>query len=163
MNISPGNLYYHFKGKEPVVQELYARFHANLLVALEQFVKQGSTDGKVLLTYLCLLSDIMLQYRFISQDTVGIAERYPALRTQLTKLLTLLYKSILRWVKLLPTNPASESFPHAAEVLTDNLLSSLLNYKAYENLIDIESDDKSAEQVIRGIEPHLYLQLLPFL
>ena len=41
MNISPGNLYYHFRGKEELVGELFARFYEQFNVILREQGQNG--------------------------------------------------------------------------------------------------------------------------
>jgi len=83
MNISPGNLYYHFKGKEEVVEELYAQFHARVLITLQEITSQSNKTTKQTLAGLAVLSDVLQQFKFISQDVRGLNERYPNLRDSL--------------------------------------------------------------------------------
>ena len=100
MNISPGNLYYHFKGKEQVVEELYAQFHARVLVALKEITIHAKGDTKETLAGLAVVSDILQQFKFISQDIRGLHERYPSLRSSLTKLVGLLNKTLVALLRL---------------------------------------------------------------
>nr|MBX2849745.1 TetR/AcrR family transcriptional regulator [Acidiferrobacterales bacterium] len=158
MNISPGNLYYHFKGKEEVVEELYAQFHARLLLALQEIVSQANGDSKETLAALCVVSDILQQFRFISQDITGLNKRYPSLRKSLSKILGLLHQSLIGLVKLVMEKAKITNSENVSRLLADNLLYTLINYGAYMPLID---PDKNYNET--SIEEHLYLHFLPFI
>ena len=158
MNISPGNLYYHFKGKEQVVEELYAQFHARLLVTLQQITSQATGDTKETLAGLAVVSDVMQQFKFISQDVRGIYERYPNLRESISKLLTLLYKALVGLVTLVMSRSNVADAADAAKLLAGNLLYTLFHFGGYDGLIKLDKEYKSA-----SIEEHLYLHFLPFL
>ena len=157
MNISPGNLYYHFKGKEQVVEELYAQFHARVLVALQEITGQATGDTKETLAGLAVVSDILQQFKFISQDIRGIHERYPNLRPSLTRLLNLLSQTLNALVKLVMDKSKVTDSSNASKLLADNLLYTLMNYGCYDNLWN----DK--DEAYSSIEEHLYLHFLPFL
>ncbi|MBT8115898.1 MAG: TetR/AcrR family transcriptional regulator [Arenicella sp.] len=156
MNISPGNLYYHFKGKEEVVEELYAQFHARILVALQQITAQARGDTKETLAALCVISDVLQQFKFVSQDLRGIHERYANLRASLCKLFTLLDQSITALVKLVMDKHKVTESSNASKLLAANLLYTLVNFGAYDSLLG-EARHKSS------IEEHLYLHFLPYL
>jgi len=156
MNISPGNLYYHFKGKEQVVEELYAQFHARVLIALQEITSQARGDTKETLAGLTVVSDILQQFKFISQDIRGIHERYPSLRVSLSKLLSLLFQTITGLVKLVMDKSKVTDSSNASRLLAGNVLYTLINFGSFDNLI--ETDDKPP-----AIEEHLYLHFLPFL
>ena len=158
MNISPGNLYYHFKGKEEVVEELYAQFHARVLVALQEIASQAKGDPKQTLAGLSVLSDILQQFQFISQDLRGIHERYPRLRPSLTKLLTLLRQTLVALVKLVMDKSKVADSTNASKLLADNLMYTLINFGAYDAFFN--TTDQAAATTI---EEHLYLHFLPFL
>lgn len=157
MNISPGNLYYHFKGKEQVVEELYAQFHARILMALQEITKQASGDPKETLAGLSVVSDILQQFKFISQDIRGLHERYATLRPPLSKLLTLLRQTLVALVTLVMDKSKVTDSSNAAELLAENLIYTLLHYGAYDELYS------RSESEPPSIEENLYLHFLPFI
>jgi len=158
MNISPGNLYYHFKGKEQVVEELYAQFHARLLLTLQEVAGQATGDPKETLAGLAVVSDILQQFKFISQDIQGIHERYTSLRPSLSKLLSLFNQTLIALVKLVMDKSKVTDSSNAARLLADNLMYTLMSFGSYDQLLP---DHDKAEGA--GIEEHLYLHFLPFL
>jgi len=160
MNISPGNLYYHFKGKEQVVEELYAQYHARVLVTLQEITKQANGDAKATLASLAVISDVLQQFRFISQDMLGINERYPSLQDSLARLMSLLMQTISSLVRLVMDASKVTDSSQASKMLAANLLYTLINFGAYDEMLKAHSDEESAEA---GIEEHLYLHFLPFL
>lgn len=158
MNISPGNLYYHFKGKEQVVEELYAQFHARVLLALQEIASQAKGDPKETLAGLALLSDIFQQFKFIIHDLRGLHERYPGLRGSVSKLLTLLNQTLVALAKLMMDKSKVGDSANASRLLANNLMYTLINFDGYNSLL--ESD---AQMQTMSIEEHLYLHFLPFL
>jgi AcrR family transcriptional regulator len=76
MNISPGNLYYHFRNKDEIVGELYGQFESRLrpLFADPGGRKIGVED---LWLWLHLLFELMGQYRFLYRDLDELAARDP--------------------------------------------------------------------------------------
>jgi AcrR family transcriptional regulator len=158
MNISPGNLYYHFKGKEQVVEELYAQFHARVLVALQEITAQTKGDPKEILAGLALVSDILQQFKFVSQDLRGLHERYPRLRASISKLLTLLNKTLVALVKLMMDKTKVVESSNASRLLANNLMYTLINFNGYNSMLD-----PSIQLETLSIEEHLYLHFLPFL
>jgi len=158
MNISPGNLYYHFKGKEQVVEELYAQFHARVLIALQEITSQARGDTKETLASLTVVSDILQQFKFISQDLLGLYERYPSLRESLRKILSFLHQTLVGLVKLVMDKSKVTDSSSASKLLAGNLLYTLINYGGYDQLLGQQQDGQSPT-----IEEHLYLHFLPFL
>lgn len=156
MNISPGNLYYHFKGKEQVVEELYAQYHARVLIALQEITKHAKGDTKETLASMTVISDILQQFKFISQDIRGIHERYPSLRASLSKLLGFLNQTITGLVRLVMDKSKVTDSTNASQLLAGNLLYTLINFGSYDELLNNSNDKPS-------IEEHLYLHFLPFL
>ncbi len=156
MNISPGNLYYHFKGKEQVVEELYAQFHARVLVTLQEVASQARGDTKETLAALSVVSEILQQFKFISQDLLGIHERYSSLRDSIQKLLSLLHQTLIGLVGLVMDKAEVSDSSNAAKLLAGNLLYTLIHFGSYDALLN--SSDTQA-----SIEEHLYLHFLPFI
>lgn len=86
MDISPGNLYYHFKSKGDIVEELFAGFEEEMLdllavpkdveISLDQFG-----------FFLHMLFEAVARYRFIYQDLVNVLSRYDQLQGRFRKIL----------------------------------------------------------------------------
>jgi len=161
MNISPGNLYYHFKGKEEIVEELYSLFHAKLLLVVENISDSEGVDTQGLLSYLSLVSTIFIQYRFISQGLLGLCAHYPNLEPQVEKILRRLHTHILTLVLQLPSTAVMNDISNSAKLLTDNLLNTLLHSNVFDVIsIAGKTGSEPAKSVIKD---RLQLQLLPFI
>src|SRR5207249_5304730 len=67
MNISPGNLYYHFRNKDQIIGELYAAFERRLEYLLA--APEGRpADVEDLWLFLHLLFEAMWEFRFLYRD-----------------------------------------------------------------------------------------------
>ncbi|MEL0168818.1 MAG: TetR/AcrR family transcriptional regulator [Pseudomonadaceae bacterium] len=80
LEISPGNLYYHFKGKEALLESLVDDFlltTRGLLVSAEEPDEATPEDLWLLLH---LLFEAIATHRFLFQDLSNLMGRYPFLR-----------------------------------------------------------------------------------
>ena len=74
IEISPGNLYYHFRNKQEIVREIFALYSAELL---ERFTPiQGSQESLTMLkSYLDSIFTLMWKYRFFYAHLPEILSR----------------------------------------------------------------------------------------
>lgn len=86
MNISPGNLYYHFRNKDEIVGELYAAFEARLSPLFAD-ARGRSIDVDDFWLWLHLFFERMGEFRFIYRDLDELASRDGALGARLSRLL----------------------------------------------------------------------------
>lgn len=78
LEISPGNLYYHFKGKDAIIRALFDRFEEEMRVIL-----RGSSGGVASIddnwVYIYILLEEIYDFRFFYRDLAGMISRYPDL------------------------------------------------------------------------------------
>lgn len=81
IEISPGNLYYHFRNKQEIVREIFALYSAELL---ERFTPiQGSQESLTMLkSYLDSIFTLMWKYRFFYANLPEILSRDEQLHEQ---------------------------------------------------------------------------------
>jgi AcrR family transcriptional regulator len=74
LGISPGNLYYHFRGKDPVILELFEHFREELAPLLDPplGVRLRLDDYWV---FLSLAVERLARYRFLFQDLSNLSAR----------------------------------------------------------------------------------------
>ena len=89
LDISPGNLYYHYRGKEQLIPVLFEGFDAELDALLSASIEAlGSLQDRW--AYCYLLLEVLNKYRFIfGLDIIrydkSLARRYARLRSLLNK------------------------------------------------------------------------------
>ncbi|AXS81988.1 MULTISPECIES: TetR/AcrR family transcriptional regulator [Marinobacter] len=85
MDISPGNLYYHFKSKGDIVEELFDQYELDMLDLLTV-----PEDADISLDqqgfFLHLLFETVARYRFLYQDLVNVLSRYDQLRVRFKRI-----------------------------------------------------------------------------
>ncbi|WP_070962690.1 TetR/AcrR family transcriptional regulator [Vibrio sonorensis] len=81
IDISPGNLYYHFRNKQEIVREIFNLYSNELL---ERFTPlQGQHESLVLLKhYLDSIFTLMWKYRFFYANLPEILQRDPQLHSE---------------------------------------------------------------------------------
>ncbi len=86
MDISPGNLYYHFKGKDVIIQTLYGNFETELTEILK-----APTDKALSIEdswfYLYIVFEEVYNFRFFYQNLSSLLQRNPALAKKFKALL----------------------------------------------------------------------------
>ncbi len=86
LDISPGNLYYHFKGKEELVRELFERFYEQFNVILRAPV-QNSLRMEDNWFYLVVVFEHMHAYRFLYRNISLIMQRYEQIQRPFRRLI----------------------------------------------------------------------------
>src|SRR5215207_10034406 len=86
MNISPGNLYYHFRNKDEIITELYATYEARVLPLLaDPAGREIDVDDLWLLLH--LVFEEMWAYRFLYRDLDELTSRNHRLGARFGELL----------------------------------------------------------------------------
>ena len=76
MDISPGNLYYHFKGKDVIIAELFSQYEQGLGEILNAPLDQPlSVEDNWF--YLYVVFEEMYNYRFLYRNLSDLLLRYP--------------------------------------------------------------------------------------
>jgi AcrR family transcriptional regulator len=95
LEISPGNLYYHFKGKDAIIRALYQRFEEEMRVIL-----RGSKGGLASVednwVYIYILLEEIYDFRFFYRDLAGLLSRYPDLAVRFRSLVAGKRQTIVR-------------------------------------------------------------------
>ena len=86
LEISPGNLYYHFRNKDDIIEHLFARFEERMDSALA--APQGRLPGlEDIWLQLHLVFESIWDYRFLYRDLVEILSRNRRLRLRFARIL----------------------------------------------------------------------------
>jgi AcrR family transcriptional regulator len=86
LEISPGNLYYHFRNKDDIIEQLFARFDARMDDAL--VAPDGRPPGlEDVWLQLHLVFECIWDYRFLYRDLVEILSRNRRLRVRFARIL----------------------------------------------------------------------------
>lgn len=85
INISPGNLYYHFKGKASIICELYEGFEVELVEILNTSFSDLSVQDSWI--YMYVLFERIYAFRFFYQNQRDILHRVPEIAPRFKRLL----------------------------------------------------------------------------
>ena len=159
LDISPGNLYYHFKSKGDIVGELFDQYELDMLDLLTV-----PEDADISLDqqgfFLHLLFETVARYRFLYQDLVNVLSRYDQLRVR--------FKRIQK-KKTSAFRAICESFRRQGTLIIDqeeldSLCEQLTLTACYWSAFDTLShlDDRESVDPGRGVYQMMHL-ILPYL
>ena len=86
MDISPGNLYYHFRSKDEIIELLFQQFERRMDTVL-QTPDRRVPDMEDMWLYLHLVFENIWEYRFLYRDLENILSRNKKLRTHFRRIL----------------------------------------------------------------------------
>jgi len=120
-DISPGNLYYHFRSKDDIVLELFKLFLLRMQPLL-QLENQDAWDAEELWLRLHLLFETMGQFRFLYRNLTDLHARVPKLRTAFHGLLARQRRTLGSLLERLRKSGTIEADAHELNILVDNML-----------------------------------------
>ncbi len=86
LEISPGNLYYHFRNKDDIIEHIFARFEERMDAALTAPADRLPELEDIWLQ-LHLVFECISEYRFLYRDLVDILSRNRTLRLRFARIL----------------------------------------------------------------------------
>lgn len=159
LDISPGNLYYHFKSKGDIVEELFDQFEhdmVDLLAVPEDADISLDQQG----FFLHLLFETVARYRFLYQDLVNVLSRYDQLQVRFKRIQK---KKIVAFRTICDSFRRQEIMAIDAEEL-ESLCEQLTLTACYWSAFDTLShlDDRESVDPGRGVYQMMHL-ILPYL
>ena len=90
LDISPGNLYYHFKGKEVIVSALFALYQEQLRAILDapSIHTESSLSIDDFFYYLYLIIEKNHLFRFLYRNPTDLTDKYPSVAKGFIKLMS---------------------------------------------------------------------------
>lgn len=145
-DISPGNLYYHFRSKDDIVLELFKRFLVRFkpLIDIPENILFQAED---LWFQLHLSFELKGEYRFLYRNLADLIARIPDLDKAMRGLL--MRERLAAWNSLsgLEQAGALQIEPLQKDLLTDNLLLALTYWIPFADLREPGGLDNSTAQI----------------
>ncbi|MEH6567225.1 MAG: TetR/AcrR family transcriptional regulator [Halopseudomonas sp.] len=157
LDISPGNLYYHFKGKEALLEVLIEDFLLNTRKLLNPVEDPDAVSPEDLWLLLHLLFEAIATYRFLFQDLSNLMSRYPFVRQAMHAWLYQFRQCLAHLLDLMRTSGQLNCKDDALQRLLDALCQTCLFWLDYQRVAgDDEADPATGVQQALGL-------LLPYL
>ena len=161
LNISPGNLYYHFSNKDEIVNELAAAFEARLAPL---FADPGGRRLTVddLWLWLHLLFEQMWAYRFLYRDLDLLTARDRALGARFAALMGKGSAAVVQWCRAMIAGETMDATSVEVDALAHNAMLVATYWPSYDRVrragreeLPTPDAGRAAYQVMALFGPHL--------
>lgn len=163
LNISPGNLYYHFRNKEEIIYELFLQYEASTEQML-QIPAGGQLDYSFVVRYCEGLFENMWDYRFLHRDleqmltgNARLKTRYQGFARQVMAQGRVVYKYLIAAGLVVANEEEVESLIVNIWVISTSWASFLHTTGIYESEADLDRGmlKRGIYQIICLVAPYL--------
>tara|TARA_R110002020_G_scaffold146146_1_gene320557 strand:+ start:5141 stop:5755 length:615 start_codon:yes stop_codon:yes gene_type:complete len=157
LDISPGNLYYHFRGKEALLESLLDDFIGNTQTLLHLEIDPDALSPEDYWLFLHLLFEQIISYRFLFQDLSNLSGRYGFINRAMQHWIAALRKTLLRVLLGLREQGHMHCDDESLERLLDALCQTFLFWLDYQRITRGDEQDASlgVRQVLGLLLPYL--------
>lgn len=164
MNISPGNLYYHFRNKDDIIGELYAAYETTVvpLLAVPEDPPPGVED---LWFMLHVLFERMRDYRFLYRDLDEITSRNRKLALRFADLFRRFDRTVVELCRSLVRTGQMHASEREIDALAANATLVSTYWMSWQRVVgvarrtSVEADDVSLDHAAY----HVLALVAPFL
>jgi AcrR family transcriptional regulator len=160
LNISPGNLYYHFRNKDEIIHHLFADFEKAIDVAPAEASDAGGSLEDAWL-YLHLMFERIWEYRFLYRNLNDLVARDSKLRSHFNLIIGHKREAVKGLCRSLVAARAMQATEAEIDALAENVLVVASYWLNYEHLRS-RANDEPARHLQRGVYQVMSL-LAPFL
>lgn len=159
LDMSPGNLYYHFKGKEPIIEALFDRFEEEMLVILgDNRPTVFTIEDNWVFTYIVL--EEIYDFRFFYRNLGELLARYPSLGVRFRRVLALKRLSIETTLSALE----KQGVLHIDKALRKPLIEQMLSTLTFWLSLDmVEGNERAGPQLIHDTVLQFMLLVVPYM
>ncbi len=159
LNISPGNLYYHFRNKDQIVERLFERYEERISIAPPEPVADAGAIEDLWL-YLHLMFEAIWDYRFLYRNLDDIVGRNRRLRERYNHIVQAKLSAVEGLCLGLVEGGLMRASPREIKALALNVLvvaTYWLNFRAIrgERPADPRDPGTGAFQVMSLVAPYL--------
>ena len=135
MEISPGNLYYHFKGKDPIIKQLFLDFEEEFRMVLNAPVEKSLelSDNWI---YFYILYEEIADFRFFYRNLQAILDRYPDIERRFRALVSLKVKAMKSLIARLRETGFISISDVELEQMAERFALQLTYWPTYQTLMD---------------------------
>ncbi|TAL54931.1 TetR/AcrR family transcriptional regulator [Pandoraea sp.] len=164
MKISPGNLYYHFRNKDDIINSIFAQFEHEIERRLRL-----PDDHKPLIdevwTYLQYLIGFLWQYRFLYRDLNDLLARNRTLETHFKQIIIHKQRFAREMCDLLVADGEMDIKPGEIEPLTTNMVVISTYWLSYQFVMNPRkyNDPEEIGADLRLASYHILSLMAPYL
>jgi AcrR family transcriptional regulator len=158
LDISPGNLYYHFKSKTDILTNLFEWYEHEMGSLLE--VPDTLMDIEDQWFFLHLIFENIAKYRFIYKDIVHVLKRHENIKSRFHKIIKKKKKATLKILQSLQQQGSMHANNDELEALCDNIVLTATFWLNY--CIISQNGELTDEVLARGVYQVISL-VAPFL
>lgn len=157
LDISPGNLYYHFRGKEALLEALLEQFVEQTQGLLHLESDPASLDPEDYWLFLHLLFESIIAYRFLFQDLSNLSGRYSFIDRAMQHWVQALRSTLLRILLALREHGHMSCDDESLQRLLDALCQTFLFWLDYQRITHGDDQDPAlgVRQVLGLLLPYL--------
>jgi AcrR family transcriptional regulator len=157
LNISPGNLYYHFRNKEEIILNLFSGFETRIDVApnvAQEGVINAAASMEDLWLYLHLMFESIWEYRFLYRNLDDLLSRSTKLRFHFDRIIAHKRESVSSLCEALVRGKAMRANEEEIRALTENVLvvaTYWLNFQHLRSSPGLRPDLDEQEDLSQGV------------
>ena len=163
LNISPGNLYYHYPAKDELINALYGRYEKNLGELLDG--ADGVRNVEDAWLFFHMLFELIWRHRFLYRDLNDLLSKNRKLEMEFQRVLERKQTAVLAVLEALSRGSAVRLGRPQAETLANTMVVVLTYWLSYEYVRDPRNalEPSSAGAALARGAYHLLSLLEPYL
>lgn len=157
MEISPGNLHYHFRTKADLIEALFAQYESRMLELFGP-PEDGDPDIEDIWFFLHLVFEIIVDHRFLYRDLTELCSRQRGLNQRFRAILRLSIETARSLLEGLRRKGQLEASEAELDGVVRNIVLVSTFWLAFDQVLERDTSahpDRAAWQVMSLVSPYL--------